>query len=129
MGLTGVGFSARGSLDLLPDSSLAGKRGSAATGRSYAPEEAIRPATGRGSIDNRTHRCDDEVMTGKEFIRRARRYARKHGLSVDFDPRRGKGSHARLQIGQRFTMVPYGELKPGTFRSLLRQLGIHQEDF
>ena len=68
-------------------------------------------------------------MTGKEFIRRARRYARKHGLSVDFDPRRGKGSHARLQIGQRFTMVPYGELKPGTFRNLLRQLGIHQEDF
>ena len=68
-------------------------------------------------------------MTGKEFIRRARRYARKHGLAVDFDPRRGKGSHARLQIGQRFTMVPYGELKPGTFRNLLRQLGIDQEDF
>ena len=42
---------------------------------------------------------------------------------------RSKGSHGRLWVGRRFTMVARGELKPGTFHNMLKQLGIRQEDF
>ena len=68
-------------------------------------------------------------MTGAEFIRRVRRYARRAGLSFRFDPRRGKGSHGALYVGQRRTIVKLGELKPGTFHGMLKQLDISVEDF
>ena len=44
-------------------------------------------------------------MTAAEFIRRARRYARSNGLDYRFEPARGKGSHGRLWVGDRFTTV------------------------
>ena len=68
-------------------------------------------------------------MTAAEFIRRARRYARSNGRDCRFEPARGKGSHGRLWVGDRFTTVRRGELKPGTFRNMLRQLGIVKESF
>ena len=68
-------------------------------------------------------------MTGAEFIRRARRYARRAGLSFCFDPRRGKGSHGVLYVGERRTIVKLGELKPGAFHGMLTQLEISMEDF
>ena len=44
-------------------------------------------------------------MTGVEFIRRASRYAKRTGQDFRLEPSRGKGSHARLWIGRRFTTV------------------------
>ena len=73
--------------------------------------------------------CDNLAVNGRDFVRRARRYARKTGQEFRFEPRRGKGSHGRLWVGRRFTMVARGELKPGTFHNMLKQLGIRQEDF
>ena len=70
-----------------------------------------------------------KIVTAAEFIRRARRYARSNGLDYRFEPARGKGSHGRLWIGGHFTTVRHGELKPGTFRNMLRQLGIAKESF
>ena len=49
-------------------------------------------------------------MSGVEFVRRAKRYARQFGLSFRFDPSVGKGSHGRLHVGGRFTTVPRKEI-------------------
>ena len=68
-------------------------------------------------------------MTSREFIRRARRYARKTGQAFDFDPAHGKGSHGRLYVGSRFTTVKQGELSRGLVAAMLRQLDIDREDF
>ena len=68
-------------------------------------------------------------MNGREFIRRAKRYARKMGKEFHFDPGRGKGSHGTLRIGTRRATVMRGELKSGTFRNMLKQLDIGKEDF
>ena len=69
------------------------------------------------------------LMNGSEFVRRARRYASKTGLAVRFDTHHGKGSHGMLYLGDRRTVVQRGELKPGTYRAMLRQLDIPKEDF
>ncbi len=68
-------------------------------------------------------------MTGVEFIRRASRYAKRTGQDFRLEPGRGKGSHARLWIAWRFTIVKRGELKRGTFLGMLKQLNIRKEDF
>ena len=64
-----------------------------------------------------------------EFIRRAKRYARKTGRDFRLDARRGKGSHARLHIGARFTTLRQGELPKGVLAAMLRQLGIDRKEF
>lgn len=68
-------------------------------------------------------------MNGREFVRRARRYARKNRLDYYLDSRRGKGSHQVVYIGVRRTTVQYGEIGPGTLISMLKDLNIRQEDF
>lgn len=68
-------------------------------------------------------------MNGTDFIGRARRHARGAGKTFRFDPRHGKGSHGVLYVGERRTTVKRGELKPGAFRGMLKQLDIPKEDF
>ena len=68
-------------------------------------------------------------MNGAEFIRRTKRYARKQGLTVPIDARYGKGSHSRIYLGGRHTLVQRGELKPAVFHAMLKQLAITKEDF
>ena len=68
-------------------------------------------------------------MNGTDFVRRARRYARRTGKTFRFDPRHGKGSHGVLYVGDHRTIVKRGELKPGTFRAMLKQLDIPKEHF
>ena len=68
-------------------------------------------------------------MTSREFIGRARRYARRTGKSFRFDPSHGKGSHGRVYVGGRFTTIRRGELGKGLLAAMLRQLDIDQEDF
>ena len=63
-------------------------------------------------------------MNGREFVRRARRYARRHGLEFDYDLRHGKGSHGTLTIGNRLTRVQHGKIATGTLMSMLRDLDI-----
>ncbi|MGK7917194.1 MAG: type II toxin-antitoxin system HicA family toxin [Prochloraceae cyanobacterium] len=42
----------------------------------------------------------------------------------------GKGSHVTLYFGQRFTIVrnPKDELKTGTLKAMLPQLGIREDE-
>ena len=68
-------------------------------------------------------------MNGREFTRRARRYARRTGQSFYLDTQQGKGSHVTLHIGERRAVVKYGEIKRGMLFSMLRQLGIDRQEF
>ncbi|WP_420621673.1 type II toxin-antitoxin system HicA family toxin [Candidatus Poriferisodalis sp.] len=68
-------------------------------------------------------------MTDREFLRRLRRYARKRGIFVVVQPDRGKGSHARVWLGDRATTLSKVELQPGKLRAMLRQLGIDKVEF
>ena len=68
-------------------------------------------------------------MTSREFIRRARNYARSTGQEFRFDPAHGKGSHGRVYVGMWFTTVQRGELKTGVLAAMLRQLNIDRREF
>ena len=68
-------------------------------------------------------------MNGREFVRRARRYARRHGLEFYFDPAKGKGSHGTVYVGDREAQVQHGEIATGTLMSMFRDLGIDKRDF
>ena len=68
-------------------------------------------------------------MDGREFVRRARRYARKKGLDFHHNPGRGKGSHGELYLGGRRTIVKAGELSKGLLTAMLKQLDINREEF
>ena len=68
-------------------------------------------------------------MNGREFIRRARRYARKTGQDFYFDPRHGKGSHGTLHVGNRRTIVKHGEISGPMLATMLKQLGIDGKEF
>jgi mRNA interferase HicA len=69
-------------------------------------------------------------VKGSEFVRRIRKIARKRGVTVDFIPARGKGSHGTLYFGGQFTVVRdlKDELKTGTFHAMLQQLGLTLQD-
>ena len=45
------------------------------------------------------------------------------------DPSRGKGGHQMVRIGEKWTTVQTGELRPGIFDSMLKQLGIPKDEF
>ena len=61
-------------------------------------------------------------MTGDEFVKRARRLGRERGIPVRFEPRKGKGSHGRLYLGDHFTTVKNRrkEISPGLLTAMLR---------
>jgi mRNA interferase HicA len=68
-------------------------------------------------------------VTGKEFIRRVRRLARKRGVLVEVNKSAGKGDHRKLYFGSRRATLPgLGELKTGTFHGLCKQLGIDPKE-
>ena len=69
-------------------------------------------------------------MKGSEFLRRIQKLAWNRGITVQFVPRRGKGSHGTLFVGARFTVVRNlkDELKKGTLHGMLKQLGLSIED-
>ena len=55
--------------------------------------------------------CDNRALVnGEEFIRGARRYARRRGLEFEIDYRQGKGSHATLYLAERRTTVKQSEI-------------------
>ena len=68
-------------------------------------------------------------MNDREFVRRARAYARKTGQEFLLDPRLGKGSHVGVYVGTRVTILPHGEIRPGTFYAMLRDLDIDRKEF
>lgn len=68
-------------------------------------------------------------MNGTEFIRRAKRWARKAGLEFRFDRGKGKGSHGMVYIGGRLTSVKRTEIGKGLLNAMLKDLGIEKGEF
>ena len=68
-------------------------------------------------------------MKGKEFIKKAKKYAKANGLDSHFDPGHGKGSHGMLYIGDRRASVKRSEIGRGLLNAMLKQLNIKKEDF
>ena len=73
--------------------------------------------------------CDNISMESKEFIKRAKQYAKAKDLSFRIEKRKGKGSHIRLYLGARRTTVQKGNIPRGTLGAMFRQLDIKKEDF
>jgi len=68
-------------------------------------------------------------VNGKEFMRRAKRYAKKAGLEFHYEKARGKGSHATLHVGRNSTVLKRTEIGKGLLDSMLKALEIPKEDF
>lgn len=68
-------------------------------------------------------------MNGKQFIRRARKWARANNLPVTVYSKRGKGGHQMMDVGSRRTTVKSGEIGPGLLDAMLDQLAIPKEEF
>lgn len=68
-------------------------------------------------------------MDDAEFIRHAKRYARKTGQECRLEPGRGKGSHRMLYVGSQRTVVKRGEISKGMLTAMLKQLRIERHDF
>ena len=69
-------------------------------------------------------------MNGATFIRKLRNLAKERGVRFEYEPRRGKGSHGRLLLGERLTTVkdPKKEISPGLLHDMLKQLGLNKGD-
>ena len=69
-------------------------------------------------------------MNSKQFIHSLKRLARKRGLAVIIDTKGGKGSHSRVILGARKTILPYNKdkLGHGLLKSICDDLGITSED-
>lgn len=67
-------------------------------------------------------------MNGNEFLARLRKLAGTSGAEVRLVLRQGKGSHARLYYGERFTTLKdrRKEIGPGLLRKMLRDLEIDE---
>lgn len=58
------------------------------------------------------------------FIADLRDEAKARGLPFQFDKGRGKGGHAMVWIGERFTTLPSREIDPKTERKIRKALGL-----
>lgn len=64
------------------------------------------------------------MPTREQFLRDLRKEGRKKGFDVFIDYGQGKGSHAKIRIGDRRTVLKDGELSPGYIASVRKQLGL-----
>jgi len=69
-------------------------------------------------------------VNGNELLKRLRRLARNRKLQLTLVRERGKGSHATLYLGTRFTILKdrKKEIGPGLLVKLLRDLGLKKSD-
>ena len=69
-------------------------------------------------------------MNTRAFIRKLRRYARRHDKNFDIKNYESKGSHRRVCVGDRNTSIPWNRnLKIGLIRAVLKQLHIQYKNF
>lgn len=68
-------------------------------------------------------------MTGNEFIKKVKKLDKAKGKTASIDKSRGKGSP--LYYGENFTVVRNlkDELKTGTYKAMLKQLEIKEDEF
>lgn len=64
------------------------------------------------------------MMNRDALIRELRKWARKAGVHFAVEEDRGKGSHYRVEVGSKNTVIKSGELRPGYVALIKRQLGV-----
>jgi hypothetical protein len=79
------------------------------------------------TLDDRTNISDERIMRRDAFLRTLRSYAKANKLAWSWDPARGKGGHGTVTVGEAFTTVPSGEIKPGLKFAILKQLGLPRD--
>lgn len=69
-------------------------------------------------------------MDYKELLKKLKKYAKKQNLAFHWETTRGKGGHGTVHLGDKLTVVPTakGELKTGTQKAILKQLGVKEND-
>ncbi len=69
-------------------------------------------------------------MTGNELLKRLKKIARERALRLALVRERGKGSHATLYLGERFTVIKdrKKEIGPGLLHKMLNDLGLNKSD-
>jgi hypothetical protein len=67
------------------------------------------------------------VVKREQFFSDLRRWCRKSGHSFRIDSVAGKGSHVKVYIGGKATIVKAGELSPVYVGIVLKQLGIPKD--
>jgi mRNA interferase HicA len=69
-------------------------------------------------------------LKGSEFLRKAKRFAKKRDLPYRWRAERGAGSHGTLYVGGKYTVVKdlKKELGSGLLADMCKQLGISKED-
>ena len=70
-------------------------------------------------------------MKAKDFVKKARAYAKKKGLDFVYDPGHGKGSHGHIYVGDKHTTIigKDKEIKKGLLHRMLETLNIDKKDF
>jgi hypothetical protein len=58
------------------------------------------------------------------FLAELREEAKARGLTFNVSKRRGKGSHALVQVRNNWTTVPHREIDPKTARKIRKGLGL-----
>ncbi|RYE43624.1 MAG: hypothetical protein EOP24_27755 [Hyphomicrobiales bacterium] len=66
-------------------------------------------------------------MNRDQLIRALKAYCRKRELHFLEDRKKGKGSHYRVEVGDKWTTVQ-SDLNPGKIRTILKQLGVDPAD-
>ncbi len=67
-------------------------------------------------------------MNREQLKRRLRKIARKTGADFSVSTKQGKGSHETFTWNDRKATVPSGQLKTGTLKAILAQLGLDDAD-
>lgn len=76
------------------------------------------------SAQNRTGSNTDPPLCRRKFVRWLREQAAQRQLAFSVDFSRGKGSHGVVRFGSRRSTLPKGDLKRGTQKNILKQLGL-----
>lgn len=66
-------------------------------------------------------------MNRDQLIRALRVYCRRHDLHFAEDRKKGSGSHYRVEVGEKWTIVQ-SDLNPVKIRTILKQLGVDLAD-
>jgi len=69
-------------------------------------------------------------VNGNELLRKLNQLGRRRGVDVRIDEEHGKGSHATIYFGERFTVIKdrRKEIGRGLLHAILRQLGLNERD-
>jgi len=69
-------------------------------------------------------------VKGGEFLKSIEKLGRARGVPVELVERRGKGSHATLFFGDKYTILKdrKKEIGEGLLNSMLKDLGLAKDD-